>query len=75
MREEEFNHVSKTLAGFGIMTYNEDGSLRYINEVMADIAAFLRKRRDEVDANTFYAEKTFILETILGKRYINEFLV
>lgn len=63
------------LANFGIPTYNEDGSLRYFNEVMIDIAAFLRKRCNETDSNTFYIEKKFILETILGKRYVNEFLV
>lgn len=75
MREEEFNHISRTLANFGIPTYNAEGSLRYLNEVMVDIAEFLRKRRNETDPNTFYIEKKFILETILGKRYVNEFLV
>lgn len=74
LKKEEFNHVCKVLSDFGIETHNEDGSIKYFNEVMIDVAAFFRKRRDETDYKTFLIEKTFILEAIFGKRYVNEFL-
>lgn len=73
--KDEFNQVCEVLSNFGIETYNKDGTVRYFNEVMIDIATFFRKRREEVDKKTYYIEKTAILEAILGERYVNEFLI
>lgn len=72
VREEELKHVEDALNKFGIMMRDDNGYLP-VNEVMQDIAFRLRDMRKIMDKREYELTKNFILQTLLGKRLMNEF--
>lgn len=71
-REEELQYVEDALNKFGIMVRDGNGYLP-VNEVMQDIAFRLRDMRKIMDKREYELTKHFILQTLLGKRLMNEF--
>lgn len=65
---EEFNHVCNVLRGFGIKVVDSNGEMRPFNRVMIDVAKFLR---DIENPDTRRITRQFIMECILGKRYVH----
>ena len=72
VREEELQHVEDVLNKFGVVVRDDNGYLP-INEVMQDIAFKLRDMRKTMDKREYDLAKHFILQTLLGKRLMNEF--
>lgn len=72
VREEELKHVEDKLNKFGIMMRDDNGYLP-VNEVMQNIAFRLRDMRKIMDKREYELTKHFILQTLLGKRLMNEF--
>lgn len=71
-REEELQYVEDALNKFGIMVRDGNG-YPPVNEVMQDIAFRLRDMRKIMDKREYELTKHFILQTLLGKRLMNEF--
>lgn len=75
-KEEKFINICQRLNDIGIQTHDENGNPRYFNEVMIEIANFLRESRKEAESYTDYAiKRQYILETIFGQKYVNDLLM
>lgn len=70
LEREEFEHVCSVLQKYGIIVYFPDGEMKPFNRVMIEIAEFLRKEAYNNPAS-FLLTKTYIMETIVGKRFVN----
>ncbi|MDD2470167.1 MAG: hypothetical protein PHI22_04495 [Bacilli bacterium] len=74
IRELEIENVSKCLNNIGINMVDEKGSFRPFNEVMIDLGEKLRRMRYVMKKKEFELTKSYILNTICGVRYRNEFM-
>lgn len=72
IREAELQHVEEVLNRFGVIVKDDNGYLP-ANEVMQDVAFKLRDMRKIMDNKEYALTKNFILQTLLGKRLMNEF--
>ena len=73
-KDTEIKQVSKTLNNIGINMFDNDGNYRPFNEVMIDLGATFKKLRANMDQHEFELLKYYVLTSICGHRYRNEFM-
>ena len=64
----------EVLSKFNIDMLNDDGSYRPFNDVMCDLAYTLSVLRDTESKGQFELQRQYILETIVGVCYKNQFM-
>lgn len=76
-KETDVKIASKALNNIGIQMFENDGTYRPFNEVMMDLGSTIKTMRDRAitdeEKKQFEILRTYVLESICGIRYVNQF--
>lgn len=66
--------LEKEFAKLGILIKNEDGTYKFVEEIMQDICLALRKIRQNESEQDYKIKKNYILNLLVGERLKNELM-
>ena len=66
--------LEKEFAKLGILIKNEDGTYKFVEEIMQDICLALRKIRQNESEQDYKIKKDYILNLLVGERLKNELM-
>ena len=66
--------LEKEFAKLGILIKNEDGTYKFVEEIMQDICLALRKIRQNESEQDYKIKKDYILNLLVGEQLKNELI-